>query len=104
MHVYPRERFSHDRRMNGKAPTGTAQVSLLPQQLNVGIRDYFAKTSSNSEPWLRRSEVPSSGEVMDVDGASASSSDIMEIAPNRPQGAWESKGIDVFSFRRREPS
>ncbi|KAI7534544.1 P-loop containing nucleoside triphosphate hydrolase protein, partial [Hortaea werneckii] len=70
------------------------QFFAMPQQLNTGIREYFAdaaKTVSKSA-WTSRPEVPTSAEILDEEGGNSSStSDIIEIVPNKRCGAWESK-------------
>lgn len=53
---------------------------------------YAAKTSSDSV-WTRRPEIPTSAEMLDEEpGNSSSTSDIIEMVPNKRHGAWESKG------------
>ncbi|RMZ33255.1 hypothetical protein D0859_02627 [Hortaea werneckii] len=68
--------------------------SALPQQLNLRIREYFmdaAKTTSDSAG-TTRPEIPTSAEVLDEEsGNTSSTSDIIEIVPNKRHGAWESK-------------
>lgn len=70
---------------------------ILPPQLNLKIRQYFedSKKPVDGRSWLERPEVPTSAEVLDTDTNSSSSSDIVEIVPNRPTGAWESKGTSA---------
>ncbi|RMY70084.1 hypothetical protein D0863_06021 [Hortaea werneckii] len=69
-------------------------ISAFPQQLNPRIREYFmdaAKTTSDSV-WTRRPEIPTSAEMLDEEpGNSSSTSDIIEMVPNKRHGAWESK-------------
>ncbi|KAI7710025.1 hypothetical protein KC353_g9964 [Hortaea werneckii] len=61
----------------------------MPQRLNSHIREYFtdaAKTVSKSA-WASRPEITTSAET----GGNSSTSDIIEIVPNKRHGAWESK-------------
>ncbi|KAK0279811.1 hypothetical protein LTR91_005563 [Friedmanniomyces endolithicus] len=71
----------------------TAQVWILPPTLNHRIRQYFQPSTVpiHGGAWLSRPAVPSSEEILDTDTASSNSADIVEIVPNKPQGAWESK-------------
>jgi helicase required for RNAi-mediated heterochromatin assembly 1 len=75
-----------------------AEILLLPQKLNNRIRQYYepAKKPSEAGPWLNRPEIPTSNEIMDIDDDS-SNSEVVEIAPNRETGGWESQG--KFSYR-----
>lgn len=70
------------------------QLWVQPQQLNTKIRQYFtdAAKSVDGGAWLDRPETPTSAELLDTDTASSGSSDIVEIVPNKPRGAWESQG------------
>ena len=71
-----------------------AHVWIRPQRLNPKVRQYFedGKTAIDGGQWLRRPEIPTSDEVMDTDTDRSSSSDVVEIVPNKLEGAWESKG------------
>lgn len=87
------ERFGRSRK--GIRPDGDeARVWIQPQKLNHKVREYFedAKKHIEGGHWLDRPEVPTSSEVLDQDTGSSSSSDIVEIVPNKPVGSWESKG------------
>lgn len=71
----------------------------MPPQLNENIRKYYddVKKPIEGGSWLRLPEVPSSSELLDIntgngDGNGSSSSSNVEIATNRPKGAWDSKG------------
>ncbi|RMX99897.1 hypothetical protein D0868_09301 [Hortaea werneckii] len=79
---------------NSNVGRQVVQFFAMPQQLDTGIREYFAdaaKTVSKSA-WTSRPEVPTSAEVLDEEGGNSSStSDIIEIVPNKRCGAWESK-------------
>jgi hypothetical protein len=84
------ERFSRHRRANAGSKN---QSSMLREQLNPKVHEYYqpAQKPLSAGPWLDRQELPTSAEVMDIDGDSATS-DVVEIAPNKVDGAWESKG------------
>ncbi|KAK6392349.1 hypothetical protein LTR65_003805 [Meristemomyces frigidus] len=89
MNEHIAERFGRSR--NGvRTETEEVQVWIKPQKLNANIRQYFddAKRPVDGGSWLDRPEIPSSGEVLDTDTGSATSSDIVEIVPNRPQEAY----------------
>ena len=79
-----------------------AQVWILPQQLNLKVRKYFedANKPVDGGRWLNRPEIPTSGEVLDIDVDGSSNSGVVEIVPNRPQGQWESKGEFVRKFEQ----
>ncbi|KAK3117984.1 hypothetical protein LTR53_000136 [Teratosphaeriaceae sp. CCFEE 6253] len=88
------ERFGRSRRT--VRPSGEeAEIWIRPPQLNLKVRQYFqdAKKPVEGGSWLDRPEIPTSGEILDTDAATTSSgsSDIVEIVPNKPVGAWESK-------------
>lgn len=68
-----------------------AEVWRLPQRLNLKVREYYEKAPVPASDWTARPEVPTSAEVLDTDGQSEDS-EVVEIVPNRRQGAWESKG------------
>ena len=76
-----------------------AEVWIMPQKLNLKVREYFdpAKKPVQGGPWLDRPEIPTSGEVLDIESESSSSSGPVEIVPNRPKGAWEDKGTSFQS-------
>jgi hypothetical protein len=84
------ERFSRHRR----ADTGSKEKSsVLREKLNPKVQEYFQPSQKplSAGSWLDRAELPTSAEVLDIDGDSATS-DVVEIAPNKVEGAWESKG------------
>lgn len=87
------ERF---RRSNhGAAPQkANVDVWLLPQKLNRLVRDYYEPTTrpAGAGPWFDRPELPTPAEVLDLDGDGFSNSNIVELVPNRTEGAWESTG------------
>lgn len=93
MHEHLRERFGRSRRgAKDDRRTGLAEVLLLPPKLNSRIREYFEGRPVAGEAWLRRPEFPTSEEILDRDGSSTSSSpssDIVELSPNKPIGAFE---------------
>jgi helicase required for RNAi-mediated heterochromatin assembly 1 len=70
-----------------------AEILLLPQKLNNKVRQYYepSKKPSEAGAWLHRPEMPTSNEIMDIDDDS-SNPEIVEIAPNRETGGWESQG------------
>ncbi|KAK5115668.1 hypothetical protein LTR62_000757 [Meristemomyces frigidus] len=71
-----------------------AEVWVQPQQLNIKIRQYFEDLKQRPQdggPWLLRPEIPTSGELLDTDENGSASSAVVEIVPNQPRGAWESK-------------
>lgn len=71
-----------------------AAVWILPQKLNLKVRQYFdeARRPVDGGLWLNRPEIPTSGEVLDIETNGSSSSGVVEIVPNKLNGAWESKG------------
>ena len=87
------ERFGRARRAF-RPEREQAQVWILPSTLNLRIRNYFQPSTVpiHGSAWLSRPAVPSTEEILDTDTASSDSADIVEIVPNKPQGAWESKG------------
>lgn len=71
------------------------QVWIQPQKLNNLVSEYYEAPRKPVEagPWLERLELPSSAEILDVDGeGGSSSSEIVDLVPNKPKGPWESKG------------
>ncbi|KAK0279177.1 hypothetical protein LTR35_008912 [Friedmanniomyces endolithicus] len=86
------ERFGRARRAF-RPEREQAQVWILPSTLNLRIRNYFQPSTVpiHGSAWLSRPAVPSTEEILDTDTASSNSADIVEIVPNKPQGAWESK-------------
>lgn len=76
-----------------------ADIWVLPQKLNLKVREYYeiARKPADAGPWIDRPELPTSAEILDHDGEGSSSSEIVEIVPNKPQGAWESKGEWIVS-------
>lgn len=87
------ERFGRSRR-GVKPGQNQAHIWVLPQKLNLKVRQYFddAKKAVDGGQWLHRPEIPTSGEIMDTDTTSSTSSDIVELTANKPRGAWGSKG------------
>ena len=71
----------------------------LQQRLNLKVRQYFedAKKPVDGGPWLGWSEIPTSGELLDIDTDSSPNSSVMEIVPNKLQRAWGSKGKLIYS-------
>jgi helicase required for RNAi-mediated heterochromatin assembly 1 len=87
------ERFRGARR-GVKTETGEVHVWILPQQLNPKVRQYFedARKAVDGEAWLERPEVPTTAEVLVTDPRLATFSNVVAIVPNKPIGAWKSKG------------
>ena len=87
------ERFGRSRR-GVRSDTEQAQVWILPQKLNLKVRQYFedANKPVDGGHWLSRPEIPTSAEVLDKDTGGSTSSSEVELVPNRRKGAWDSKG------------
>ncbi|KAF2858937.1 P-loop containing nucleoside triphosphate hydrolase protein [Piedraia hortae CBS 480.64] len=90
------ERFVRSRRAP-KADTEPVEGQSAPsenERPNPLIRKYFfedAVRPVEGGSWLCRKEIPTSSEILDIDTGNCNNPDIVEIVPNRPQGAWESK-------------
>jgi len=104
------ERFGRSRRAYRPEPGhNVAQVWIQPQQLNLKVRGYFedGKKAVEGGLWLSRPEIPTAGEVLDTEDTGSSSSTTgsnsssapVEIVPNKPRGAWESKGTSNVTAR-----
>lgn len=85
------ERFGRSRK-GFKAESGRAEIWVLPPRLNPKVREYFELQKGEGGSWLDYPEIPASTEVLDINTEGSSTSDVVEISPNRPKGAWESKG------------
>ncbi|KAM0718692.1 hypothetical protein Q7P37_005763 [Cladosporium fusiforme] len=89
------ERFDREKRsqMGARNTQQTAEVWLLQPKLNARVREYYQPTRKPADagPWLDRPELPTAAEILDVEGDGSSTSDVVEIVPNRVEGAWESK-------------
>ena len=87
------ERFGRSRRAF-KQPQEQAEVWILPQQLNANVRQYFEDSGKPVEggSWLRRPEIPSSAEILDIEAEGSTSSGDVEVQVNRLKGPWDSKG------------
>lgn len=94
------ERFERSKYSNSRWSPEKVDIWVLPPKLNRLVSEYYQEPRKplDAGPWLDRPELPTSDEVMDRDGGNASSSDIVDIVPNRPQGAWESKGKHIPSI------
>jgi hypothetical protein len=70
------------------------EIWLLPQKLNNRVRQYYepVKKASTAGPWLKRPEMLTSDELLDIDSDDSSNPDVVEIVPNRETGGWESQG------------
>ena len=78
-----------------RTSTQRAHVWVKPQELNMAVREYYDLANTpvpGAGPWLDRPEIPTANEVMDYDPDGTCSSSAVELYPNRPRGAWESKG------------
>lgn len=83
---------------------GSVDVWIQPQKLNPQIRRYFddAKKHVDGGAWLQRPEIPTANELLDTadfGSGSGSSSDVVEIVPNKRKGLWESNGTISKSER-----
>ena len=87
------ERFGRSKRAF-RMGNEQAHVWIQPQRLNSKIREYFdpPNIEVGGGTWLKRPEIPSSGEVLDTDTENSSNSDVIEVIPNKRDGAWESTG------------
>lgn len=91
------ERFERHRqtgRTGNYTDRQQADLWVVPQKLNLKVREYYQRTQKPADagPWVDRAELPTSEEILDHDGEGSSSSEIVEIVPNKPKGAWESNG------------
>ena len=86
------EVFSRNRRAKASNKT-SAEESQPPPKVNGDIFKYYQPVQKPADAgrWLDRPELPTSIEIMDMDDDS-SSSDVVEITPNKIEGPWESKG------------
>ncbi|KAK3676923.1 hypothetical protein LTR78_003127 [Recurvomyces mirabilis] len=102
------ERFGRSRRVFRPEPgRDVAEVCIQPPQLNLKVREYFedAKRAVEGGSWLLRPEIPSAAEILDIDETgSDSSSTCVEIVPNKPKGAWESKGTSNVTALTFDPN
>ena len=87
------DRFGRSRRAF-RDDRDQAQVWILPQRLNLKVRQYFedANKPVDGGHWLHRSEIPTSAEVLDKDTGGSTSSSEVELVPNLRKGPWGSKG------------
>lgn len=85
------ERFSRSRK-GSRPESGRAEIWVLPPRLNPKIREYFEQHKAEGGSWIDCPEIPAATEVLDVNTEGSSTSDVVELTPNRPRGAWESKG------------
>lgn len=90
MNEHLEERFSKRSKKQAPAPGDTAAERPMAFKLNHRVAKYFEKLV-DGPGWLSKPELPTSAEVMDHDDDNNSSSDVVELEPNRPFGAWESK-------------
>jgi helicase required for RNAi-mediated heterochromatin assembly 1 len=88
------ERFSRNRRADAGSKD---QSSPMREKLNTKVQEYYqpAQKPLGAGPWLDRSELPTSAEVLDIDDESMGS-DVVEIAPNKIEGPWGSKGESLL--------
>ena len=88
------ERFARSKHGPRAENKQKVDIWVLPQKPNLKVREYYQNTRkpANAGPWVDRPEVPTAAELLDQDGEGSSSSEIVEIVPNKPKGAWESTG------------
>lgn len=100
------ERFARNRSAHCNSPAPQAGVWLLPQRLNTAVSGYFdsAQKPAQAGAWADRQEIPTSDEILDLPSGDASSSEVVELTPNQPEGAWESKGESRESAGQARPS
>lgn len=91
MNEQVQERFGRSRK-GVRQENGRVEIWAQPQQLNPRVREYFEQQQVKGGSWLDYPEIPSATEVLDVNTEGSSTSDVVEIPPNRPKGAWESTG------------
>jgi helicase required for RNAi-mediated heterochromatin assembly 1 len=95
MNEHLAEPFGHSgRAIQPTAGPQQAQVWLVPQQLNLRIREYFeqAQKPVDGGAWLDRPEIPASAEVLDTETGGSHTSSEVALMCNRRKGAWNSKG------------
>lgn len=94
MNEHLRERFGRSKGAGQRRQGEQAEVLILQPKLNSKIREYYEPKSVEGGQWLRRPEMPTAAELMDNDteeSSSDKSSDIIELEPNKPLGAFKSK-------------
>lgn len=84
------ERFGRAKK-GVRSQTQKVEVWLQPAKLNTRIREYCEQEAADGGSWLSRPEIPTTAELMDTDTSSSASSDIVEIATNKPVGAFGGK-------------
>lgn len=95
MNEHLAERFRGPRR--GHQPSNRSQhyqieATFLPPKLNSKIREYYDDAAApTGQEWLLRSEIPGCAEIMDREDGSNTSSDVVELLPNKPIGPFASK-------------
>lgn len=90
MNEHLQERFGRSRNVDRRG-VAVAKVWILPPRLNLKVREYFDAAPTEGGAWLSKPEIPTTAEILDLDTDSAASSDVIELEPNRPKGAWDSK-------------
>ena len=87
------ERFGRSRKGH-RQETNRTDVWILPQRLNLKVREYFENVNKPvvGGPWLDRPEIPTAREILDFDSEGSSNSSVVELVANKPKGAWASKG------------
>lgn len=90
------ERFQRSKKKNGRdrdgeGHWGVAEVMIVPPKLNRHVSVYFVEPVVTGGGWLAKPEFPTSSEVLDLNDDNISSSTIVELLANRPEGPWESK-------------
>lgn len=94
-----RERFGRSR--NGFAyERDQLELLLLPQKLNMKVREYFEQSKRPVEggAWLEKPEIPDAEEFAITESDDFSSSSAEPVC-NKRKGAWESKGQSLTYYR-----
>ena len=93
MNEHLTERVARSRK-GFKPEKESADVWILPQRLNLKVREYFENANKpvDGGPWLDRPEIPTSREILDFDSEGSTSSSVVELVANKPKGGWASKG------------
>ena len=92
------ERFKRGKGVRKGHGGDTVQVWVQPQKLNNLVSEYYqaGRKPDEAGPWLDKLELPSSNEILDIEGSQgSSSSQIVDLVPNRPKGPWASKGSSI---------
>ena len=91
MNEHLAERFGRSKKGGTRHEVQRVEVWIQPAKLNPRIREYYEGEVADGGSWLSRPEIPTTEELLDTDTNSSASSDIVEIAPNKPKGPFEDK-------------